>query len=194
MKDISLHLMDIVQNSIVAEADRITINMKIFDKPEKLLIEIIDNGRGMDQEFLKKVTDPFKTSRTTREVGLGIPLIKQSAEMAGGEFSLQSEPSKGTKLNASFEINHIDRIPLGDIPETIRLLIMANPNISWVIQFSSHNNDFLLNTDEIKQQLDGVPIEYTNVLEWIQNTISNGIKSVFGGVLDEVDRRIKSNS
>lgn len=186
--------MDIVQNSIVAEADRITINMKIFDKPEKLLIEIIDNGRGMDQEFLKKVTDPFKTSRTTREVGLGIPLIKQSAEMAGGEFSLQSEPSKGTKLNASFEINHIDRIPLGDIPETIRLLIMANPNISWVIQFSSHNNDFLLNTDEIKQQLDGVPIEDTNVLEWIQNTISNGIKSVFGGVLDEVDRRIKSNS
>lgn len=187
MKDISLHLMDIVQNSIVAEADRITISMKISDKPEKLLIEIIDNGRGMDREFLQKVTDPFKTSRTTREVGLGIPLIKQSAEMAGGDFSIQSEPSKGTKLNASFEISHIDRIPLGDIPGTIRLLIMANPNISWVIQFSSQNNDFVLDTDEIKHQLDGVPIEDNNVLEWIQNTISDGVQAIFGGVLDEVD-------
>lgn len=187
MKDISLHLMDIAQNSIVAEADRITINMRILNNPGKLLFEIIDNGRGMDPEFLKKVTDPFKTSRTTREVGLGIPLLKQSAEMAGGEFNLQSEPSKGTKLNASFEINHIDRIPLGEIPETIRLLIMANPNISWTIQFSSPDNDFVLDTDEIKHQLDGVPIEDNNVLEWIQNTINEGVQLVFGGVLDEVD-------
>ena len=187
MKDISLHLMDIAQNSIVAGANRITISMRIQNDLEKLLFEIIDNGRGMNQEFLEKVTDPFKTSRTTREVGLGIPLLKQSAEMAGGEFNLQSEPLKGTKLNASFEINHIDRIPLGDISETVKLLIMANPNISWTIQLSSSKNEFILVTDEIKDQLDGVPIEDNNVLEWIQNTINEGIQSVFGGVLDEID-------
>ncbi|HHW22213.1 MAG TPA: sensor histidine kinase [Clostridiaceae bacterium] len=186
MKDISLHLMDIAQNSIAAGADRITISMRILDEPERLMVEITDNGRGMDPEFLKEVADPFKTSRTTREVGLGIPLLKQSAEMASGDFSIESEPFKGTKVNASFEINHIDRIPLGDIAETAGLLIKANPNISWLIHFTSPDNEFIMDTDEIKRHLEGVPIEDNNVLEWIQNTINNGVQSVFGGVLDEV--------
>ncbi len=180
-------MMDVAQNSIVAEADRIIISMRILNNLNKLLVEIVDNGRGMDPEFLKEAADPFKTSRTTREVGLGIPLLKQSAEMAGGEFSLESEPLKGTKLNASFKIDHIDRIPLGDIAGTVGLLIKVNPNISWLIRFTSPDNEFILDTDEIKRQLDGVPIEDNNVIEWIQNTISNGVKSVFGGVLDEVD-------
>lgn len=178
--------MDIAQNSITAEADHITLNIRIQNMPLRLVIEIIDDGKGMDPDFLKKVIDPFKTSRTTREVGLGIPLLKQSAEMAGGELTLESEPFKGTTLKATFEVNHIDRIPLGDISGTIKLLIMANPQITWIIQFSSSNNDFELDTDEIKQQLDGLSIENSDVLNWIQNTIDEGIKLVFGGVLDEV--------
>lgn len=186
MKDISLHLLDIVQNSIAAGADRIVISLKVPERSGKLMVEIDDNGRGMDPEFLKEVTDPFTTSRTTREVGMGIPLLKQSAEMAGGEISLVSEPSKGTKLSASFMIDHIDRIPLGDVPETVRLLINANPDISWIIHFSSPYNEFILDTDEIKRQLDGVPIDDKHVLEWIQNTINNGVQAVFGGVLDEI--------
>ncbi|MGI6084646.1 MAG: ATP-binding protein [Acetivibrionales bacterium] len=187
MKDISLHLMDIVQNSIVAEADRINISLSVQGDPEMLILEILDNGKGMDAEFLKKVTDPFKTSRTTRNVGLGIPLMRQSATMAGGDLKIQSEPGRGTKLQARFKVDHIDRIPLGDIPETVKMLIMANPNISWTIRFTSRNDDYILDTDEIRHHLDGVSIDNTNVLEWIQNTIADGINSVFGGVLDEVN-------
>jgi hypothetical protein len=107
--------------------------------------------------------------------------------MAGGGLKIKSEPGKGTDLQARFIVNHIDRIPLGDIPETIKMLIMANPNISWTIRFSSPNDDFELDTDELKQHLEGVSIVNNNVLEWIQNTISGGIKLVYGGVLDEVN-------
>jgi len=107
--------------------------------------------------------------------------------MAGGELDIKSEPGRGTAIEARFNINHIDRIPLGDIPETIKMLIMANPNISWTIRFSSPNDNFVLDTDEIKQHLDGISIANSNVLEWIQNTIADGIKLVYGGVLDEVN-------
>ena len=187
MKDLSLHIMDITQNSVAAGADKININLSVKGHPQMLVLEIVDNGKGMDEEFVREVTDPFKTSRTTRNVGLGIPLLLQSATMAGGELKIKSEPGKGTAIEARFNINHIDRIPLGDIPETIKILIMANPNISWTIRFSSPNDNFVLDTDEIKQYLDGVSITNTNVLEWIQNTIADGIKLVYGGVLDEVN-------
>ncbi|MCX7773742.1 MAG: ATP-binding protein [Clostridia bacterium] len=188
MKDLSLHLMDIIQNSITAGATRIAVVLQADGKPYRLTFEVTDNGRGMDPEFLQKVTDPFKTTRTTREVGLGIPLLKQSAEMAGGELTLHSERNKGTTLKATFDVNHIDRIPLGDIAGTIQMLIMAQPDISWNIEFSSLHDRFELDTDEVKQQLEGVPIQQSDVLEWIQNTIQEGIEAVFGGVLDEINR------
>lgn len=187
MKDLSLHIMDIVQNSIVAGADHITFVLKVVGQPYRLICEIIDNGRGMDADFLKKVTDPFKTTRTTREVGLGLPLLKLSAEMTGGNLVILSEPMKGTTVTADFHVDHIDRIPLGDISETVTLLIKAHPEITWTIQFVSFKSDFSLDTDEIKQQLGDVPINHYDVLEWIQNTLIEGIRAVFGGVLDEVD-------
>lgn len=187
MKDLSLHIMDIVQNSIVAEADHITLVLKIVEQPQRLICEIIDNGRGMDADFLKKVTDPFETTRTTREVGLGLPLLKLSAEMTGGSLVIRSKPMKGTTVTADFHVEHIDRIPLGDISETVTLLIKAHPEVKWTIQFISFKSDFILDTDEIKQQLGDVPINHYDVLEWIQNTLIEGIRAVFGGVLDEVD-------
>ncbi len=186
MKDLSLHIMDIAQNSIVAGASRIRFILKTQGNPLKLVCEFIDNGRGMDMEFLKEVTDPFKTSRSTRDVGLGIPLLKQSAEMADGELFIQSEPFKGTLLRAEFAVNHIDRIPLGDVPGTFAMLIMANPKIGWMIEFLSQENAFMLDTDEIKNELGDVPLDNYDVVSWIQNAINEGIVTVFGGVLDEV--------
>lgn len=187
MKDLSLHIMDIVQNSIVAGANHIRFKLKAEGNPLRLVCEIVDDGRGMDNEFVKKVTDPFKTSRTTRDVGLGIPLLKQSAEMAEGRLFIQSEPLKGTLLRADFIVDHIDRIPLGDVPGTFAMLIMANPQISWIIEFLSQNNVFKLDTEEIKHELGDVPLDNYDVIGWIQNTINEGITTVFGGVLDEVD-------
>ena len=187
MKDLSMHLMDIAQNSVVAGANKISINIQVCEIPQVLYFEIIDDGKGMEKEFLDRVTDPFKTTRTTRAVGLGIPLLKQSAEMAGGGLRIYSEPGKGTNLQASFIVNHIDRIPLGDVPGTLTLLISANKNISWIIEFKCRNENFVLDTDQINKVLNGVPIDNNNVLEWIQDTISQGINSVFGGVLNEVN-------
>jgi hypothetical protein len=187
MKDLSLHLMDIVQNSITAGADHISLNLSIDQNPHWLICEIIDNGCGMEAEFLEKVTDPFKTTRTTRDVGLGLPLLKLSAEMTGGKLALESEPGKGTTVRATFSIGHIDRIPLGDIPGTITMLIATHPHILWTVNFTSDRESFILDTDTIKKELDDVPITHKDVLEWIQNTISEGIRAVFGGVLDEVN-------
>lgn len=187
MKDISLHLMDIAQNSIVAGADRITINIRVYGNPEMLYLEIVDNGKGMEKDFLDKVTDPFKTTRNTRDVGLGIPLLKQSAQMAGGNLNILSKSGRGTKLWANFIVSHIDRIPIGDISGTLTLLISANKNISWIIEFKYKDKNFILNTNQINELLEGVPIDNKDVLEWIQNTISQGINSVFGGVLNEVN-------
>lgn len=186
MEDLSLHIMDIVQNSITAGADQISVRIAVEGEPLKLICEIVDNGKGMVPDFLKKVEDPFETSRTTRDVGMGIPLLKQSAEMAGGRLSIKSEPLRGTSLRAEFEVRHIDRIPLGDIAETIKLLVMAHPQITWVAEFTSGNEKFRLDTGEIRQYMDGVPLNNHDVLNWIQKTIENGIKKVFGGVLDEV--------
>lgn len=187
MKDISMHLMDIARNSVVAGAKTISINIKVCETPQMLYIEIIDDGRGMDKDFLDKVTDPFRTTRTTRSVGLGIPLLKQSAEMAEGHIKLHSKLGEGTKLLASFKVNHIDRIPIGDIPGTLALLISANKNIAWIIEFKYQNESFTLDTNHINEVLDGVPIDNNDVIEWIQNTIYQGMNQVFGGVLNEIN-------
>ncbi|NLM74270.1 MAG: sensor histidine kinase [Clostridiaceae bacterium] len=197
MKDISLHLMDIVQNSISAGADKIILRIWVEPKQDtyqensakisyNLCCEIIDNGRGMEPEFAKKAADPFKTTRKTRNIGMGLPLLKLSAEMAGGELILESELNKGTRIKAFFDVDSIDRIPLGDVASTVKMLVMANPDITWNIWFSSSGEEFELDTDEIKKELEDIPLNNNAVLDWIEKTVNDGIRKVFGGVLDEV--------
>lgn len=186
MKDLSLHLMDIAQNSIAAGANLIGVTLYITGTPPFLECEITDNGKGMSEAFLKQVTDPFTTTRKTREVGLGIPLLKQSAEMAGGGISIQSSVGCGTKVKASFLKDSIDRIPIGDISGTLAMLIGGYPEIAWEFECKSPKDSFSLSTVDIVKVLDTVSIQAPEVLSWIQNTISEGIKEVFGGVLDEV--------
>jgi len=184
MKDISLHLMDIAQNSVSAGATLIQIS---FDCRDGFLIfRLTDNGRGMDEELLKTVTDPFTTTRTTREVGMGIPLLKLSAEMTGGSFEIESQKGEGTTTEARFVIDSIDRIPIGNVDETLKTLIMANPDINFEITFQSEKSSFELKTEEIKKYLNGVPIDSFEVIDWIAENIRDGMKVVFGGVLNEI--------
>lgn len=186
MKDLSLHVLDIAQNSISAGAKRIVISLRVSGVPPELEFEMTDDGRGMEPEFLKIVTDPFTTSRTTRQVGLGIPLLRQSAEIADGELIIESVTGKGTTIRATFKRDHIDRIPIGDIAGTLVLLISANPEIIWVVQLKSHKEEYLLDMEEVAGVLDGVSIQNSEVLLWIQNTLQESVNLVFGGVLDEV--------
>ena len=189
MKDLSLHVMDILQNSIAAEADTIEINIGVNITEDVLSIKIIDNGRGMDSEFLKSVSSPFITTRTTRSVGLGIPLLKMLCDMAEGNFVIESEVNKGTIVLATFKINHVDRLPLGDIPETIMTIISAYPNLKELVMVlnCNDNKNFVFKLSEIKKAIGSVSINNIDVLIWIKEYLAEQILIIFGGVLSEIN-------
>ena len=155
LEDLSAHVLDIAENSVMAEATEVRIGI-IEDKfADRLSFSVEDNGRGMTKEFISKVTDPFTTTRTTRRVGMGLPFLKQSAELCGGGLEIVSEPGKGTKTTASFIMSSIDRPPLGDIPASLMALIMGSPEIRWIYRHRTDNGEFVLDTDEIIDALDG---------------------------------------
>lgn len=187
MEDLSLHILDIAQNSVRAKADHIVVSITAEGRPSILKVVISDNGCGMEPDLLERVTDPFTTSRKTRQVGLGIPLLKQSAEMAGGVLSIKSVVNEGTEVSATFPVDNMDRIPAGNITGTLVMLITSHPEINWEIRFSSEQEQFEFSLAEVKEALEDVSITNRHVLEWIQNTLSEGFRSVFGGVLDEVN-------
>lgn len=184
MKDLSLHLMDIAQNSITAGATYIKISLSC--RNGILILKLSDNGNGMDEEMIKKVTDPFTTTRTTRIVGMGIPLLKLSAEMTGGSLEIESRKGKGTIIEACFVIDNIDRIPIGSIDETLKALILANPELDYEVSFQSDKALYELRTKEIKEFLNGVSISNIEIVNWIAENIREGLKEVFGGVLNEI--------
>jgi len=186
VKDLSLHLMDIAQNSTTAHATIIQIILSITGSPKQLMMTLTDNGCGMDSDFLVRVTDPFTTTRTTRNVGLGIPLLKLSSELAGGDFTILSEKGKGTTITASFLVNSIDRIPLGDMPETISSLMTAWTDIEWIVHLECGENIFHITTSDIKDVLGDVPLNNPAVYGWLNGTLQEAIMTVFGGNLDEI--------
>lgn len=179
MRELSLHILDIVENSVKANASLIEVDIEI--NGGFIIITVKDNGKGMDKEFLNSVTDPFTTTRTTRKVGLGIPLIKMAAENAGGSFSIESEKGVGTTLRVSFLINHIDRVPLGDITETIVTLISEKTDFIWKVSFE--DKEFIFDTKEIKKELDPVPIDSVDVLVYLKSYIKENIESIIGGII-----------
>jgi len=129
MEDISLHIMDIIENSIRAVAKNIELRM--IEKDKVLTLEIIDDGIGMSEETKKKALDPFFSSKKNKKFGLGLSLLSQSSEEAGGNLKIESEVGKGTKITATFKSDHIDRKPLGDIGTTLKCLILAHPEINF---------------------------------------------------------------
>ncbi len=178
MRDISMNVMDIAQNSIKAEATEIEITICEYIEHNKFIFSVKDNGKGMSKEFLEKVRDPFTTSRTTRKVGLGIPFMQQMCEMCGGNLELESELGVGTIITATMEYNNIDRPPLGDIPSTIQLTIISNPNIKFIYKHAYNNNEFILNTEELKEILGDVPFDEPEVMQWIKEYIEENLLEI----------------
>lgn len=174
MRELSMHILDLAQNSISAAADRIEIGVAANTRADKLTISLKDNGRGMSPEFLENVRDPFTTTRTTRRVGLGIPMMAEAAQSCGGKLEIHSQLGSGTSLTATFKLSHIDRAPLGDITNTLIALIAANPNIAFRYAHSVDEEEFVLDTDDVKVQLDGVPINELPVLKWIFDYVKEG--------------------
>jgi hypothetical protein len=178
MTDLSLHILDIVQNSISAQANNIEININENVPENKYTIEIRDDGVGMDEEMLKNVTDPFFTTRTTRKVGVGLSLFQQNAEQTGGNMTLESKPGEGTTVKAIFGYNHIDRLPLGDMAGTMTLLIGANPKIRFVYNHITPLSEFEFDTNEVKEELGKVPINHPDILKALKELIEENLEMI----------------
>lgn len=178
MRELSLHILDIIQNSIAAEADLIKLNITEDHEADQLVIEIIDNGLGMDQATQENVVDPFVTSRTTREVGLGLPLFKEAAEQCAGKFELNSTVGEGTELKAVFQHSHIDRAPLGDIRGTIISFLVSNPDIDLVYHHQVDDEDFIFDTREVKENLGELKINSPDVIAWLKEYLTEGLRKI----------------
>jgi len=178
MKELSLHILDIVQNSVKAKAS--LIDVIINESEEKDLMEIIirDNGCGMSEEMAKSVLDPFVTTRTTRKVGLGIPLFKLAAERCGGKFLIDSSLGKGTEVYASFVRSHIDRQPLGDIKGTVLSLVTSYEEIDFYYSHGVNGKTFQVDTREIKKILGDVSLSENDVYLWLSDYIAEGEASL----------------
>jgi len=176
MKDLSMHIMDIAQNSVRAKAR--LVHIAILEKGEDLIIHVEDDGTGMDAETVAKVTDPFYTSRTTRKVGLGIPLIKQNAEQTDGKLDLTSELGKGTILRAIFGRYHIDRPPMGDLPGTMAMLISGNPQLDFEFHYEKDGETFSLDSREVKEILGDVDIRLPKVANFLKQMIDENLKEI----------------
>jgi hypothetical protein len=178
MTELSLHILDIVQNSISAEASIIEIRIDENIPNNEYLIEITDNGKGMDEEMLKNVTDPFFTTRTTRNVGVGLSLFKQNAEQTGGNLTIESKPGEGTKVKTIFTYDNIDRLPLGDMAGTMTLLIGANPKIRFIYTHNTSLSEFEFDTKEIVEELGKVPINHPDILKALNEMIKENLDMI----------------
>ena len=176
MKELSLNILDIAENSVRAKASLITI--AIIEDSETLKVTVGDNGCGMTDDILKDVTNPFCTTRTTRKVGLGIPLLKLQAEQTGGSVTIVSRhksefpDTHGTETTALFYKNHIDMTPLGDIIATVVTLIQCNPHIDFLFTHTSADGLVRLDTRELKEVLGGIPLNTAEVIIWIKENLS----------------------
>lgn len=197
MRELSMHILDLAQNSISAGATRLEIEVTAYTpvsrnfgsiksdgsdenripkhRLDTLIITIRDNGKGMPDDFVARVKDPFTTTRTVRRVGLGIPMFAESARACDGDLTVESSPGNGTTVTAWFKLSHIDRAPLGDIAATLVSIIAANPEMSVRYAQRVDDEEFVLDTDDIKAQLDGVPINEGAVLKWIGDYVSEGV-------------------
>lgn len=172
MRELSLNVLDIAQNSISANSSLVEIDVLESTEQHGLTLCVADNGKGMTKEQLSSVRDPFFTTRTTRKVGLGVPLFKMAAEMTGGSFSIESEVGKGTKVKAFFKTDSIDFTPLGDITSTVVLLITMNTDIDFVYRFQKDEKNFLLDTRQLKKILGGVPLSEPSIAAWLTGYIN----------------------
>lgn len=177
MKDLSLHILDIAHNSIRAKAKNISIKISEDVIKDRLSISITDDGSGMSADQLESITDPFFTTRTTRKVGLGIPLIKQRADECNGSFSIKSELGKGTELYMDFQQSHLDLPELGDIAGVISGLCCSCPDIRFVFDYNKADIEYHFDTEEVLEVLDGLPINTPEVEIFIREMIEGNMVS-----------------
>lgn len=181
MTEISLNILDVAENSTRAGASLVTITVAADFLSDRLTVTIADDGCGMSEEQVARVTDPFFTSRTTRKVGLGVPFFKYAAESTGGSFTITSEVGVGTTVTAVFVLSHIDRMPLGDISSTIHTLIVYHPNTDFIYTYRYNDRSFRLDTREFREILGDVPFDTPEISDYIMEYLKENKTDTDGG-------------
>ena len=175
MKDLSLHILDILQNSFRAGASMIRTRLSVLENG-MLLLEIIDNGSGMDEKQCAQALNPFFTTRTTRKVGLGLSLLKQKAEQAGGSLEISSQPEKGTIIKANFRLDHPDCPPLGDLPGVAWLTLSSNPAVNLIFELIDGTEVNIWDSLEIREAIGDIsltnPVVKRHLSDWFQSDFS----------------------
>lgn len=183
MDEIALHILDIVQNSITAKAKCVNIEIAAVSKNNALIITIVDNGCGMDKNFLNKVNDPYSTSRSTRKVGMGIPLFKQACEITGGSLSITSALGVGTTVIAEFKLDSIDRMPLGDIGSTFVILLNNNEGTEIELSLRVDERECSFSGTEIKNTLEGIDTNQSDIVTYLTEMINENVKETTRGIV-----------
>lgn len=178
MKNMAMHMLDIAENAVRAGATHIRIRLESSQKHQTYVMLIQDDGAGMDRETLEKATDPYFSSRKTRKIGLGLPLLKQNATLTGGEFRLESEPGKGTKVEAVFRQDHLDCLPEGDIADAFVFLLSSHPERQWTLAYQKDGGCYEVSSQEIKEVLGGTPLHISEVRKFLTEMINENIKTL----------------
>jgi hypothetical protein len=178
LRELALHLLDIAENSVAANARNITLTVIEDYAKDRLHMSVEDDGKGMDAEMIRQVVDPFVTSRTTRKVGLGIPLLKEAAEACKGFLTITSAIGVGTKLVVEFQHSHIDRMPLGNLPDTVLSLVIAYPQVHWRFYYQVNDQKFDFDDQLIKETLDGVSLTEPDVLAYLRQLLQTGVSEI----------------
>lgn len=182
MRELADNILDIAQNSISARASLVSIEITVSHALGIISIVFTDDGCGMSPELVKTVAEPFTTTRTTRKVGLGLPLLRQTATMTGGEFAIESEIGRGTKVSASFGLAHIDRPPMGDVPGALFSLVLMNPTVDFLFVYDYDGERFAFDTREVRAAAAPIPLDNPEISAWIKDCIYQEISQLHGGL------------
>lgn len=182
MRELADNIMDIAQNSISAGASLVEIEISVSHEKDSIGFVFRDNGCGMSPEMVKSVAEPFTTTRKTRKVGLGLPLLSQTAMMTGGDFGIQSEVGRGTTVTVSFGLSNIDRPPMGDTSGALFSLVLMNPDIDFVFVYDYDGNRFEFDTREISKMVAPIPLTNPEISAWIKECLYQEISELHGGL------------
>lgn len=174
MRELSLHVLDVMENAVEAGASRIEILIDEDTEADRMLIEVADNGRGMTKEMASAVLSPFVTTRTTRHVGLGLPLFAAAARRCGGDLAIESEVGKGTRVSATFRHSHVDRAPLGDMPTALMAIVLSGRPVDVQFTHRVDGEEFQFDTAEVRRELEDVPLTHPKVRSWILEMLNEG--------------------
>lgn len=181
MREIALHILDLVQNAVAAGASTITIAINEDRRGDILTISVADNGCGMDNDFCRRVLDPFVTTRQTRHVGLGLPLLAMTTKQAGGYLKLTSQPGHGTAVDAVFQYSHLDRPPLGKMAETLLVIVVGNPDLDIIYCHAVDDRHFIFKLNDFKAQLVDIPVTHPEVIAWLRGFLATSLADLYGG-------------